>query len=108
MTRTLLVYAGAAVAEIGGCFTVWAWLRLDRSAWWLAPGVLSLVLFASLLTLVESEAAGRTYAAYGGIYIVASLVWLWFVEGMRPDRWDVGGAAVCLLGAGLILFAPRG
>jgi len=105
---TLGVYAAAALAEIGGCFAFWAVLRLDRSAWWLAPGVASLILFAGLLTLADSAAAGRAYAAYGGIYILASLAWLWSVEGLRPDRWDIGGAALCLIGAGVILLGPRG
>lgn len=105
--KTFGIYGLAALAEIGGCFAFWSWLRLGRSIWWVAPGVVSLVLFAWLLTLVEAEAAGRAYAAYGGIYILASLGWLWTVEGMRPDRWDVVGACICLLGAAIILFGPR-
>ncbi len=104
----VLVYAGAALAEIAGCFAFWAWLRLGKTAWWLVPGMASLALFAYLLTLVPSNAAGRAYAAYGGIYIAASILWLWMVEGARPDRWDVAGGAVCLAGAALILFGPRG
>jgi small multidrug resistance family-3 protein len=104
---TLIAYIGAALAEIAGCFAFWAWLRLDKSPLWLLPGILSLCAFAYLLTLVESDAAGRTYAAYGGIYIVASLVWLWLIEGVRPDRWDIFGGGICLLGAAVILFAPR-
>ena len=105
---TLLVYAGAALAEIAGCFAFWAWLRLGKTAWWLVPGMASLALFAYLLTLVPSDGAGRAYAAYGGIYIVASILWLWIAEGTRPDRWDMGGRAVCLAGTALILFGPRG
>lgn len=108
MTRTWLVYAAAAVAEIAGCFSFWAWLRMGRPAWIVAPGLLSLALFAWLLTLVESDAAGRTYAAYGGIYITASLAWLWAVEGVRPDRWDVAGVLLCLAGAAVILLGPHG
>ncbi len=104
---TILAYAGAAVAEIAGCFAFWAWLRLDKSPLWLIPGGLSLALFACLLTLVESDATGRAYAAYGGVYIVASLLWLWAVEGVRPDRWDLAGAGICLLGAAIILLGPR-
>ncbi|ABD07075.1 Protein of unknown function UPF0060 [Rhodopseudomonas palustris HaA2] len=106
--NTAIIYVGAAIAEIAGCFAFWGWLRLGKPVWWLAPGLLSLALFAYLLTLVESEAAGRAYAAYGGIYIVASLAWLWSVEGVRPDRWDVSGACVCLAGAAIILWGPRG
>ena len=104
---SIFIYVGAALAEIAGCFAFWAWWRLDRSVWWLIPGVGALVLFAGLLTLSEATAAGRAYAAYGGIYIAASLAWLWFAEGLRPDRWDTLGAAVCIVGAGIILFGPR-
>lgn len=103
---SLAVYALAALAEIAGCFAFWAWLRLDRSALWLVPGILSLALFAYLLTRVELSFAGRAYAAYGGIYIAASLAWLWMVEGQVPTRWDIIGAAFCLIGAGLILTGP--
>lgn len=102
-----LVSVGAALAEIAGCFAFWAWLRLGKPAWWLVPGCASLVLFAWLLTLVDSDAAGRAYAAYGGIYITSALLWLWIVEGVRPDRWDLGGAALCLAGAAVILFGPH-
>jgi small multidrug resistance family-3 protein len=105
--RSLLWYALAALGEIGGCFAFWAWLRLGRSFWWTLPGTVSLVLFALALTRVDAPAAGRAYAAYGGVYILSSLLWLWAVEGVRPDRWDVLGAAACLLGAGVILFGPR-
>lgn len=105
---SFLIYGAAALAEIAGCFAFWAWLRLGRSAWWAAPGLVSLTAFALLLTRVEADFAGRAYAAYGGIYIAASLAWLWMVEGQAPDRWDLAGSAVCLLGAGLILYAPRG
>jgi len=105
---TYLIYAAAALAEIAGCFSFWAWWRLDRPVLWLAPGVLSLVAFAWLLALTPADAAGRAFAAYGGIYIAASLVWLWVAEGIRPDRWDLAGAIVCLAGASIILFAPHG
>ena len=104
---TIAAYIGAAIAEIAGCFAFWAWLRLDKPVWWLLPGMASLALFAWLLTLVDSDAAGRAYAAYGGVYIAASLVWLWAMEGARPDRWDLTGAAICLVGAALILYGPR-
>lgn len=104
---TAFAYIGAALAEIAGCFAFWAWLRLDRSPWWLIPGVASLCLFAYLLTLVDAQHAGRTYAAYGGVYIVSALCWLWLAEGIKPDRWDVAGATICLVGAALILFGPR-
>ncbi len=101
------VYVFAAIAEIAGCFAFWAWLRLGKSALWLIPGVASLALFAYALTLAEVNAAGRAYAAYGGVYIVASIAWLRIIEGVRPDLWDTIGGLVCLLGAGIILFGPR-
>ncbi len=102
------IYAAAAVAEIAGCFAFWAWLRLGHSALWTLPGVAALVVFALLLTRIDAAFAGRAFAAYGGVYIAASLVWLWAVEGTRPDRWDVAGGAVCLVGAAIILLGPRG
>ncbi|RDJ22127.1 YnfA family protein [Bosea caraganae] len=104
---SLAIYAAAALAEIAGCFAFWAWLKLDKPIWWLAPGLVSLALFAWLLTLIDSPAAGRAYAAYGGVYIVASLLWLWAVEGFRPDRWDIAGGIICLAGAAIIIAAPR-
>lgn len=107
MPLSLIAFLGAAVAEIAGCYAFWAWLRLGKSPFWLISGVASLALFAYLLTLVDAEHAGRSYAAYGGIYIAAALVWLWLAEGVRPDRWDLIGAAICLVGAGVILLGPR-
>jgi small multidrug resistance family-3 protein len=105
--RSFLVYSGAALAEIAGCFAVWSVLRQGAAAWWLAPGLAMLALFAGLLTLIDSAAAGRAFAAYGGVYIAASLVWLWLIEDVRPDRWDMVGGAICLIGAGIILLGPR-
>lgn len=104
---TMTVFATAALAEIAGCFAVWAWVRLGASALWLIPGIISLAAFSWLLTLAPSDFAGRAYAAYGGVYIVASLTWLWVVEKQRPDIWDGAGAAFCLIGVAIILFAPR-
>ena len=106
--KAFAAYLAAALAEIAGCFAFWAWLRLGKSALWLLPGMASLALFAYLLTRVDVSYAGRAYAAYGGVYIAASLGWLWAVEGARPDRWDAIGAVVCLAGAAIILFGPRG
>jgi small multidrug resistance family-3 protein len=105
--RSIGFYLAAAVAEIAGCFAFWAWLRLHQPVWWIIPGLASLALFAWLLTFIEATAAGRAYAAYGGIYIATSLAWLWAVEGHQPDRWDVIGASLCLIGAAIILFGPR-
>jgi small multidrug resistance family-3 protein len=105
--KSLLWYTLAALCEIGGCFAFWAWLRLGKQSLWIVPGIVSLVLFALALTRVEAAAAGRVYAAYGGIYIVSSLLWLWIVERTRPDHWDLMGAGICLAGAAVILFGPR-
>lgn len=103
MLRTITVFGLAAGAEIAGCFCFWLWLRGGRSAWWAVPGAASLVLFGLLLTRADSDVAGRVFAAYGGIYICASLIWMWMIEGARPDRWDLAGAALCLAGAAVIL-----
>lgn len=102
-----LVYGLAAVAEIAGCYAFWAWLRLGHSPLWLVPGAVSLAAFAFLLTRIDAAFAGRAYAAYAGVYLFASLGWLWAVEGARPDRWDLIGGAVALAGAAIILFGPR-
>ena len=97
----------AAVFEIAGCYTFWMWLRQDKSLWWLIPGIICLILFAIVLTRVESEFAGRAYAAYGGIYIIASLFWLAHMENSRVLISDYTGALLCLLGATTILFGPK-
>ena len=104
---SFVFYVTAAVAEIGGCFAFWAWLRLGKSVYWILPGIMSLMVFAILLTRIEAIFAGRTFAAYGGIYIAASLLWLWIIEGQRLDKWDILGAIICIAGAVLILFGHR-
>lgn len=104
---TTLVFIAAALTEIAGCFAFWMWLRQGKSIVWLAPGIVSLIVFAYLLTLVPSDHAGRAYAAYGGIYIAASLFWLWAAEDQVPDLWDLTGGARAILGACIILFVPR-
>ncbi|WP_112382496.1 YnfA family protein [Sphingomonas carotinifaciens] len=105
--QSAILYIGAALAEIAGCFAFWAWARMGRSPLWLVPGTASLLIFAWLLTLVDTAQAGRAYAAYGGIYITSALLWLWLAEGVRPDRWDLAGAALCLIGAAVIFFGPH-
>ncbi|MGJ4856800.1 YnfA family protein [Labrys sp. La1] len=105
--KSILFYVLAAAGEIAGCYAFWGWLRLGKPAWWLVPGVAALIAFALLLSRVETDAAGRAYAAYGGIYIAASLLWLWGVEGIRPDHWDLIGGVLCLAGMAVILFAPH-
>ena len=107
---TLFFFILAAFAEIIGCFSFWLWLRQNQSPWWLAVGVVSLIVFALILALApasNSAFAGRTYAAYGGIYIACSLLWLWRVEGQIPDRWDFIGAGLCIIAAAIMIFAPR-
>ena len=103
---SLALYLLAALAEIAGCFAVWAWWR-GASALWLIPGALSLAVFAMALALTPPSQAGRSFAAYAGVYLLASLFWLWAVEGTRPDRWDLAGGLLALLGTAVILFAPR-
>lgn len=108
MQRVTLIYIAAAVMEITGCFSFWAWLRLGKNPVWIAPGMTALAMFAFLLTLADSPYAGRAYAAYGGVYICSSLIWQWLVEGVQPDHWDMLGAAICLSGTAIILFSRRG
>lgn len=107
LVAPLAVYVAAALAEIAGCFAVWAWARQGQSALWLLPGLAALALFAWLLTRIDTAFAGRAYAAYGGIYILCSLGWMALVEGAAPTRWDGLGAGLCLLGALVILAGPR-
>lgn len=100
------LYVLTAVAEIVGCYLVWLVLKQDRSSWFLLPAALSLALFAGLLTM-HPAATGRVYAAYGGVYVVTAIAWLWVVDGVPPDRWDVLGGVVAVLGMAIIAFVPR-
>lgn len=104
--KTFVLFVATALAEIVGCYLPYLWLRQGRSVWLLLPAAVSLALFAWLLSLHET-AAGRLYAAYGGVYIGVALVWLWGVDGVRPTLWDLAGAAVALAGMGIIMFQPR-
>lgn len=106
MLKTFILFAVTAVAEILGCYLPYLWLKEGRSIWLLLPAALSLMLFAWLLSL-HPTAAGRIYAAYGGVYIGVAILWLWLVEGIKPTHWDLLGAAVALLGMAIIMFAPR-
>jgi small multidrug resistance family-3 protein len=104
----IAVFATAAFLEIAGCFAFWAWLRRGASPMVAVVGVVSLIGFAAVLTRADTLFAGRAYAAYGGIYIAASLLWLWGVEGQRPHAADLIGAAIAVIGALVIVgFAPR-
>jgi small multidrug resistance family-3 protein len=108
VARTVGLFVLTAVAEIVGCYLPYLWLRRGQPPWLLAPAALSLAAFVWLLTLHTTFAAGRTYAAYGGVYVAVALVWLWLVDGIRPDRWDLVGVTVTLAGMAIIAFAPRG
>ncbi len=104
--KTFLLFVATAVAEIAGCYFVYLWFKKGVSGWWLAPAAVSLALFAWLLTL-HPAAAGRVYAAYGGVYVATAIFWLWAIDGVRPDRWDLAGAAVAIGGMAIIMFGPR-
>ncbi|VUZ25462.1 Uncharacterised protein [uncultured Comamonas sp.] len=103
---TLALYIATALAEIMGCYLPYLWLKEGKSAWLLLPAAISLAMFAWLLTLHDT-AAGRVYAAYGGVYIGAAIAWLWAVDGVRPTAWDAAGALVALAGMGIIMFQPK-
>lgn len=103
---TFLLFVLTAVAEIVGCYLPYLWLRKGGSVWLVVPAAASLALFAWLLTL-HPTAAGRVYAAYGGVYVTVAIAWLWWVEAVKPTRWDLAGVALCLLGMGVIMFSPR-
>ncbi len=104
--KTTLLFVFTALAEIVGCYLPYLWLKKGASAWLLAPAAVSLALFVWLLSL-HPHAAGRVYAAYGGVYVAVAILWLWAVDGVRPDRWDVTGSVVALLGMAIIVFGPR-
>lgn len=106
MLRTFGLFVITAVAEIVGCYLPYLWLKQDRSAWLLVPAAASLALFAWLLSL-HPTAAGRVYAAYGGVYVGVAIAWLWAVDGMRPSTTDWVGVAVSLLGMVIIMFGRR-
>jgi small multidrug resistance family-3 protein len=105
--KTFLLFVVTAIAEIVGCYLPYLWLKKNGPVWLLIPAAASLALFAWLLTL-HPTAAGRVYAAYGGIYVAVAIAWLWVIDGVRPDRWDLAGSAVAVAGMAIILFAPRG
>ena len=106
MIKTLLLFIVTALAEILGCYLPYLWLNQGKSILLLIPAALSLVLFAWLLSL-HPAAAGRVYAAYGGVYICVAIMWLWLVDGIRPTAWDFVGAGVALLCMAIIMLAPR-
>ncbi len=105
--KTIGLFTITAIAEIVGCYLPYLWLRQGKSIWLLVPGAISLAVFAWLLSL-HPAAAGRTYAAYGGVYVTVAILWLRWVEGVQPDRWDLIGVTVTLVGMSIIAFAPHG
>ena len=105
IAKTFGLFVATAVAEIVGCYLPYLWLKKGASAWLLLPAAASLALFAWLLTL-HPHAAGRVYAAYGGVYISVAILWLWMVDAVRPTTADIIGVAVTLVGMGIIMFAP--
>jgi small multidrug resistance family-3 protein len=105
--QTFVFFLLAALGEIFGCYSFWLWLRLEKSIFWIIPGILALIIFAFALTKVSASNAGRVYAAYGGFYILSSLFWLWLVEGVKPDKWDLLGVTFSLVGTIVILFSPH-
>ncbi|MEH3052670.1 MAG: YnfA family protein [Patulibacter minatonensis] len=107
MIRSLAVFALAAIAEIGGAYLVWQGLRDGRGAWWVVAGGLALAAYGVIATLQPSNEFGRVLAAYGGVFIAGSLLWAVAFDGFRPDRFDLLGAAICLLGVGVLMYAPR-
>ena len=104
--NTLLLYLATALAEIVGCYLPWLWLRQGGSIWLLLPAACCLAVLAWLLTLHEA-ASGRVYAAYGGVYVAMAILWLWWIDGIRPSAWDLAGVAVTLMGMAIIAFQPR-
>ena len=104
--KTFWLFVITAIAEIVGCYLPYLWLRRSGSPWLLVPALVSLTLFAWLLSL-HPTAAGRVYAAYGGVYVAVAMVWLWLVEGDRPTSWDLIGAAIAITGMAIIMFGSR-
>jgi small multidrug resistance family-3 protein len=105
--KTIFWYIVAAIGEIAGCYSFWLWLRMKKGALPITWGIPTLFIFAYALTRIEAAQSGRVFAAYSAIYLVASLVWMCAVEGVSPDQWDAVGSVICLIGAGIIIFAPR-
>lgn len=104
--KTIGLFFITAISEILGCYLPYLWLKEDKPVWLLIPAAFFLALFAWLLSL-HPTAAGRIYAAYGGVYIFVAILWLWGVDGIRPTVWDLVGVSVALLGMGIIMFSPR-
>ena len=107
MLKSVLLFARAAAAEIGGAWLIWQSVREDRAWWWAGLGVVALGIYGFVAAFQPDAHFGRVLAAYGGVFIAGSLAWGVVLDGFRPDRWDLIGAAVCLIGVAVIMFAPR-
>jgi len=105
--RSVALFVLAALAEIGGAWLIWQGWREHRGLWWIAGGVIALGAYGFVATFQTDPNFGRILAAYGGVFVAGSLVWGMVVDGFRPDRWDLVGAAVCLVGVMVIMYAPR-
>ena len=105
--RSVVLFLLAAVAEIGGAWLVWQGVREHRGLLWAGAGVLALAIYGFVATLQPDQNFGRVLAAYGGVFIAGSLLWGVVFDGFRPDRWDIIGSAICLVGVALIMYAPR-
>jgi small multidrug resistance family-3 protein len=107
IVKSIALFVLAAIAEIGGAWLIWQGWREHRGLWWIAGGVLALGAYGFVATFQPDPNFGRILAAYGGIFVAGSLVWGMLVDGFRPDRWDLAGAAICLVGVVVIMYAPR-
>lgn len=107
IVRSIALFVLAAVAEIGGAWLVWQGWREHRGLWWIAGGILALGAYGFVATLQSDPHFGRILAAYGGVFVAGSLAWGMLLDGFRPDRWDLAGAAICLVGVAVIMYAPR-
>ncbi|MGF6883070.1 small multidrug resistance family-3 protein [Nocardia sp. GAS34] len=106
--RSITLFALAAVAEIGGAWLIWQGVREHRGLAWIGAGVIALGVYGFVATLQPDANFGRILAAYGGVFVAGSLLWAMALDGFRPDRWDITGAAICLIGVATIMYAPRG
>ncbi|WP_433472125.1 YnfA family protein [Spirillospora sp. CA-142024] len=107
VVRSLALFVLAALAEIGGAWMVWQGVREHRGFWWVGAGLVALGLYGFVATFQPDAHFGRVLAAYGGVFVAGSLAWAMVMDGFRPDRWDVTGAAICVLGVLTIMYAPR-
>jgi small multidrug resistance family-3 protein len=108
VTRSILLFILAAIAEIGGAWLIWQGIREHRGWIWMGAGVVALGVYGFVATLQPDAHFGRILAAYGGIFVAGSLAWGMALDGFRPDRWDIAGALICLLGVAVVMYAPRG